>query len=928
MPITRTFLNWNQPALPAVVEYLIQNFTRRQILDLGSVVLVLPGGRAGRRLLELLVERADADSLVFLPPEICTVGILPERLYVPKRPFASTLLQHLTWVQAIKDIGHEEISPYLPQLPAEDDLSGWMNLARLLWRQHRELAADALDFEQVAARGNQVSGFQESDRWQLFSRIQKRYLALLDELGLWDLQTARLIAIKEHECQTDKAIILVATADINQTMRLMLDQVSDRVIALVHAPPDIAARFDAHGCLVPEAWQDVTIDLRTEQIQVADGPDERADATARQLASYGGRYRADEIVIGILDDRLVPPLERRLTQSSVPTRWVVGKTLPEAAPYRLLAAIADYVRQLRFSAFAALVRHTDVYAWIDKQKVASDWLTRLDAYRNEHLQPVVGQWLDGDQDNRPLKQIESMIHGLIDPLREGRRSLPAWSSLIASTLSEFYEGRILNPESESDHYTLKALDALREALLDQQQIPAAIAPTVSACQAMEITLQQLQSQTIPPPMNEHAVELLGWLELPLDTAPALTVTSMNESFVPTSVNSDLFLPNALRRQLGLLDNTRRYARDAYALSVLVATRPELTLIVGRRTGEGDPLVPSRLLFATDDTTMAERAIVLFGSEPPVGSPNPVAGTPASPELLESKLFVPKPRPLEKPIESISVTAFRSYLACHYRFYLRHALYLESLDDVAEELDARAFGIMIHEVLGAFGDASIKDATDERQIRHFLNDTLNQYVTTLYGAHRLPAVEVQVAQARTRLDAFAVWQAEWAKAGWTIKHVETTGGGQDVRFPVASDKSLILRGRIDRIDYNQTLDEWAILDYKTGDTPKTPQQTHLKSGEWIDLQLPLYRKLVKPIGVPEDAKLGYIVLPRDVNKIDCLFADWDAVMLQQADAVARRVIEGVLNQDFWRPTVPPPNIMTDYAVICQDHAFRPRFECQS
>jgi inactivated superfamily I helicase len=81
--------------------------------------------------------------------------------------------------------------------------------------------------------------------------------------------------------------------------------------------------------------------------------------------------------------------------------------------------------------------------------------------------------------------------------------------------------------------------------------------------------------------------------------------------VPGTLNSDLFLPNTLRRQLGLLDNDRRYARDAYALHVLLASRRELRLVAGRHGREGEPLVPSRLSFATDRKAAAARARAVF-----------------------------------------------------------------------------------------------------------------------------------------------------------------------------------------------------------------------------------------------------------------------------------------------------------------------------
>ena len=99
MPITRTFIDWSQRALPAVVEYLGGRYQRGSVLDLDQVVLVFPGARAGRRLLEVIVEHAAEHDLVLLPPHRCTVGLLPELLYQPKRPFASDLVQRLAWVQ-------------------------------------------------------------------------------------------------------------------------------------------------------------------------------------------------------------------------------------------------------------------------------------------------------------------------------------------------------------------------------------------------------------------------------------------------------------------------------------------------------------------------------------------------------------------------------------------------------------------------------------------------------------------------------------------------------------------------------------------------------------------------------------------------------------------------------------------------------------
>ena len=64
----------------------------------------------------------------------------------------------------------------------------------------------------------------------------------------------------------------------------MLDQIADRVTSLIFAPPEMADRFDEYGCLKPEAWQDATVELSDDQIEVVDGPADQAAAVVRWMA--------------------------------------------------------------------------------------------------------------------------------------------------------------------------------------------------------------------------------------------------------------------------------------------------------------------------------------------------------------------------------------------------------------------------------------------------------------------------------------------------------------------------------------------------------------------------------------------------------------------------------------------------------------------
>jgi ATP-dependent helicase/nuclease subunit B len=110
-----------------------------------------------------------------------------------------------------------------------------------------------------------------------------------------------------------------------------------------------------------------------------------------------------------------------------------------------------------------------------------------------------------------------------------------------------------------------------------------------------------------------------------------------------------------------------------------------------------------------------------------------------------------------------------------------------------------------------------------------------------------------------------------------------------------------------------------LDYKTGDAPRKPEATHReKDGNWTDLQLPLYRHLVRAIGVDGPISLGYIVLPKDAKQAGLLEAKWSDADLEEADEVAADVIRTVRAGRFERMAPVPPPFSEDFAAICRDN----------
>ncbi|HUP78313.1 MAG TPA: hypothetical protein VM260_07075, partial [Pirellula sp.] len=220
------YLGWSGPILHAACDFLHKHYTRGNKWDMDQCLLVLPGGFAGRRLTQLMATRASQQSLILRPPELLTIGTLPEKLYSAKLPFASDLEQVLAWTKVLRATDRELLRPLLFDVPDAAELRPWMDLARILSTLHRELSSDLVDFDDVAV---ELTGSPEEVRWQILSKLQRAYLDELHTAGLWDVQSARRFAIDNNEVHTNREILLVGAVDLNRAQRRFISAVSDSV---------------------------------------------------------------------------------------------------------------------------------------------------------------------------------------------------------------------------------------------------------------------------------------------------------------------------------------------------------------------------------------------------------------------------------------------------------------------------------------------------------------------------------------------------------------------------------------------------------------------------------------------------------------------------------------------------------------------------
>ena len=805
----------------------------------------------------------------------------------------------------------------------------------------------------------------------------------LDNRNLWDLQSARLFAVEEQSSEEFERIrrkfsdekrmfYLVGLADMNQLQKGILEKFEPFLTPLVFAPESEEVRFDKFGCLNVDAWVDVPLEIEDDQINVVWQPEQQADEVLRKIEAlskeHPGQYAAGDIVVGVPDKEVVPFLQQRFEQGDLPFRHIEGTSIRRTLVYRFLEVLRKYLKTRRFRDFAELVRHPGVEEYlrkiVDAEKFV-DVLTRLDKYHNDYLPITVdGNWKASANESIDIRRdVWQPLHELLDLPFGGDKvvseTLDHWLDVIETALDRLFGNARSAQTREALDIVYRNIDALRSLPIRIEtpappkpmlEIGTSISPKPTMprlsekvvyqkiayqeasfseevdylgkfeySDALVILLTQIESALLPPHELDNAVELIGWLDIAMDDTPIVIVTGMNEGFIPSFATSDMFLPDSLRRLLGVMDNRRRSARDAYALHSLLKSRPKdnVLLIGGRRSVVGDPVIPSRFFFASQNTeTVAQRVGDYFAEKPPAPRVR-IKRAPRSDQKKESVLTKWSEPP--KLIEEINVTDLKEYPRCPYRFYLKHVLKLKSLNDGAEELPVSEFGNLVHAVLRRFGESEerIKDSTDAAVIRDFLHSQIEEYAQKQFGASPRATIAIQIERAGNRLDAFAEWQANQRAEGKRIEYIEYDSATVDKVF---LSGTVLLKGRIDRIDRDEKNGDVVIWDYKTSKTETDPSKDRTAAGEWVDFQLPLYHHILRTTGMATEGKIrvGYLYLSRD-RTIKPKSIQWEKADIDGAVHRAEEIIQELATKNFEPPDPPPKYCRSckELEFLCQD-----------
>lgn len=932
--MSRTFLGWDTSLIGAVVDRLTRDWDGQGALDLTDHLILVPTRNASRRLREALALRAAEHDAAVLPPLVVTPDFLTSPERVPDLAPAGRVETLLIWAAELMRLDLDDYRQLFPTDPVERGFAWALKAAGDLLELRETLNENGLSLADAARR---LAGTEmEPERWDDLARLEKLCLRATEARGLADWQEARRrAAAQSRPPENITRVVMAGVLDPSALAVIALERwaASMPVEVQVYAPEATHADgFDTWGRPVPEKWLERPIDIPVPAatLHAAAGPGEQAETAAGLLAAHEepGAVGA----VGVADSEVVVPLEKALEARGLGGFDPAGKRLATHGVVHLLRTLSDLAASRSFQAFTELLRCSDVAETVSRrvEEKTGHWrslramLNDLDTLATEALPDTLDDALALAP--RVLDTETSAVPEALAWVNTTLKSLEGddFGGALSAFLGEVFGGRTFRSDDPQYAVFSTVADAVTGAL-DALEGPAAadFPGGIGAAQRLELLLLSLEDETFNSEREPHDIDLQGWLELLWEDAPHLVITGMNDGKAPESILGHVFLPDSTRRVLGLRNNDTRFARDACLMTTLIESRRaggRVDFIFGRTTGSGDPLRPSRLLLQCGTEDLPARALQLF--ESPARAADPV------PWGFAWRLR-PEPLPDEANVfHKLSVTQFRGYLACPFRFYLSAGLKMQSVEAGAAELDAAGFGTLIHAVLEDFAsDPAAAALTEADAIRKIFDDRIEHHVAARYGTRLTVPLMIQQEAARQRLGWWAEIEAEQRRAGWRIEVAETSLTTKD--DPWVLD-GVTIRGRIDRIERHPQRGI-RLIDFKTAslaspsdDPGKAARDHHLaalkksddpaafpewslvdpsaeKPLRWIDLQLPLYALGMERRFPGETITTALASLGRAKNTVGLHpWEDLDETLLASARACAGGVIAAIRGRRFWPP----------------------------
>ncbi len=897
----RTFLGWEKSLVESAAEWL---WARRD--SMASMCLVVPTAQAGRRLQEAVAQIAARDQAAVLGLRTVTPAYF---IKATDSDIADESIELVAWMEVLEAIDDwSTLSAAFPHALDEEEAPGWSrSLAQSLVTLRYQLQENGLLLRDAALRMGQ---HHDAARWKVLAMLELRVEALLRE---WKLRSRSIFLQQRHA----ESILTPLPNDCHQLVIVGVTETSPFVVqqwrrslnvqVLIAAPPEEAEHFDDLG--FPRlSWCERRLGFPGRN-GIAGNVHLVGDIRqlAEQAVACVARTQAasDQVMLATCEPALGHPLATAFARAG----WHVFDPASESSSLDWRVWLRHWQRWMSLSSLSVVAemagfRETQcltggsTYGWLKSLGILRDQclVDSFDDIKRLVATQSLPRGLSEDQAQQLLVAVQQLHDWRAEFLKNG------FCTTMEKLLERWQQDTLIDTNASEWFARILALWGPWEKQLSRD-----------ATFWLQLCCERLPAVSVDLP-DERALDVEGWLEIPFHKSTHLLICGMDDHVVPARCGGEPWLTITNREWLGLNTDAQREARDAYLYHALLESHRAygtIDILCSKTDTQGKILRPSRLLLRAGGEELAHRVAQLFAEVPP-----------ADAQLHWHPDWKWQPRktevaPEKEGIRKLSVTALRDYIACPYRFYLKHGLKMNQCDGDRGEWNHRDFGNLLHEVLEMWGlDPSARDLTSATALTQYWHAQLAALIERRYGSRPNLALQLQTAALRQRLEWFADIQAQRRAEGWQVWKVETP-------FTLLMPP-ITLRGKIDRIDYHPATDAYMMWDYKSGRlddkvkaahlkklSAKTTIPSHLANDErllvtdengkqqrWINLQLPLY----SAAGLTPNAPgVGYICLGDARDKV--FFDPWedfDANITQAARDCAEMLIERMAADVFWPP----------------------------
>jgi hypothetical protein len=513
-----------------------------------------------------------------------------------------------------------------------------------------------------------------------------------------------------------------------------------------------------------------------------------------------GQFREGNTVIVLPDESMLLPMMNSLPEKLETVNVTMGYPLRSTPLYNLLDLVIEMQVQRKGQSFS----HRQVTAILSHAYFLS---------------------LAGDEAQR-----------MNDDIVKRNRVFVPFSELMASQsfMNEVF--KVIEP-NEASGYLLRIVEELGASFADRQgfdkeyayhfhlhisrlhEILNSATQTTDWRGFQKLFRQVVLSQKIPfsgEPLK--GLQIMGVLETRNLDFENVFILSMNEGMLPAPARQGSYIPHSIRKAYGLPTHEYQDAMYAYLFYRLLQRAETIQLyyntepdIIGN--GEMSRYVQQLLL----ESGLKIKKSVLHNPVH-IHEVKPIL-IPKTEEIMNLLSAYLKKSDGGDADRKLSPSVLNDYIECTFKFYLKHLALLKEADEVEEDLDARIFGNLLHQVMNWFYEELRKKNNeitekDFEKIDERLEVLIGKAFRKLYYMKEDEEViyEGQRVVVKEIVKEFAkrILEKDKSYAPFQLTMLEENFAEY---IPIDETRKVKIGGNIDRADRKG--DVVRVIDYKTG-----------------------------------------------------------------------------------------------------------------